>query len=155
MPASTLPEIKRVNLTSTVLMLKSMHIQDVLNFDFLDRPDESCLRHALKQLFLLDAIDERGRLRRLGEELAKLPLEPTFAKALLASKMVSRDCTHDMITLVSMLSTEQIWLGISRHDEARISMQQRTKDRFADSRSDHLTLIDIYDAWKQKSHGSA
>ena len=48
MPAITLPEIKRVNLTSTVLMLKSMEIRDVLNFDFLDRPDEASLRHALK-----------------------------------------------------------------------------------------------------------
>ena len=92
MPASTLPEIKRVNLTSTVLTLKSMEIQDVLNFDFLDRPDEAALRHALKQLFLLDAIEERGRLRTLGAELAKLPLEPTFGKALLASKVVSRRC---------------------------------------------------------------
>lgn len=48
MPASTLPEIKRVNLTSTALMLKSMQIQDVLNFDFLDKPDDESLRHALK-----------------------------------------------------------------------------------------------------------
>ena len=48
MPASTLPEIKRVNLTSTVLMLKSMEIQDILGFDFLDRPEDCSLRHALK-----------------------------------------------------------------------------------------------------------
>ena len=123
MPAITLPEIKRVNLTSTVLTLKSMDIQDVLNFDFLDRPDENSLRHALKQLFLLDALDDAGRLRKLGEALAKIPLEPTFAKALLASKMVSRECSRDMTTLLSMLSTEQIWLGISRHDENRIATQ--------------------------------
>jgi len=86
----------------------------VLNFDFLDRPDSESLRHALKQLFLLDAIDTNGRLRTLGSELAKLPLEPTFSKALLASKMVSRRCADDMTVLLSMLSTEQIWLGISR-----------------------------------------
>ena len=38
----------RVNLTSTVLMLKSMEIQDILGFDFLDRPEDCSLRHALK-----------------------------------------------------------------------------------------------------------
>lgn len=137
MPASTLPEIKRVNLTQTVLVLKSMGIKDVLNFDFLDKPDEQALRRDLKQLFLLDAIDERGELRTLGDELAKLPLEPTFGKALLASKIVSRKCAEDMTNLLSMLSTESIWLGISKSDENRLANQQRTKDRFADSRSDH------------------
>jgi len=123
MPASTLPEIKRVNLSQTVLVLKSMGIQDVLNFDFLDKPDEQALRRDLKQLFLLDAIDERGELRTLGDELAKLPLEPTFGKALLASKMVSRRCADDMTNLLSMLSTESIWLGISKADEARQATQ--------------------------------
>ena len=40
LPNATLPEIKRVNLTSTILTLKQMHINDVLGFDFLDKPDE-------------------------------------------------------------------------------------------------------------------
>ena len=43
-----LPEIKRVNLTSTVLSLKSMGIEDILGFDFLDMPDLEALEHALK-----------------------------------------------------------------------------------------------------------
>ena len=137
MPASTLPEIKRVNLTQTVLVLKSMGIKDVLNFDFLDKPDEKCLRRDLKQLFLLDAIDDEGELRSLGHELAKLPLEPTFGKALLASKMISRGCADDMTNLLSMLSTESIWLGISKSDENRLAKQQATRDSFADTRSDH------------------
>jgi len=120
MPDSTLPEIKRVNLTSTVLTLKSMDIADVLNFDFLDKPKDQALRHALNTLYLLDALDSHGKLRTLGHELSKLPLEPTFGKALLASKMVSRETSRDMTVLLSMLSTENIWLGISRQDENRI-----------------------------------
>lgn len=71
-------------------------------------------------MFLLDAIDDRGELRALGDELAKLPLEPTFGKALLASKIVSRSCAEDMTNLLSMLSTESIWLGISKSDENRL-----------------------------------
>jgi HrpA-like RNA helicase len=53
MPSATIPEIMRVNLTSSVLTLKSMGIEDILRFDFLDRPDASQLEHALKQLYLL------------------------------------------------------------------------------------------------------
>ena len=39
LPNTTVPEIKRVNLTSTVLTLKQMDIENVIEFDFLDRPD--------------------------------------------------------------------------------------------------------------------
>lgn len=70
MPDSTVPEIKRVNLTSTVLTLKSMGISDVIDFDYLDRPDLDAIEEALKMLFYLEAIDERGELTRLGESLS-------------------------------------------------------------------------------------
>lgn len=92
MPNTTLPEIKRVNLTSTLLTLKSMKIDDVLGFDFLDKPDTEQLEAALKQLYLLKAIDIDGRMRTIGYELAKFPLEPSYGKALLAAKVVSRYC---------------------------------------------------------------
>ena len=120
MPNQTLPEIKRVNLACTVLTLKSMSIIDVLNFEFLDKPDDESLRHALKQLYLLDAIDLDGRLRTLGECLSRIPLEPTFAKALVASELLSKSCSLDMSRLLGVLSTEQIWIGISKHDESRL-----------------------------------
>ena len=53
-----------------MLTLKSMNIDDVLGFDFLDRPEQANLEHALKQLYLLEAIDECGRLRTLGRHLS-------------------------------------------------------------------------------------
>ena len=106
MPNQTLPEIKRVNLACTVLTLKSMSIIDVLNFEFLDKPDDESLRHALKQLYLLDAIDLDGRLRTLGECISRIPLEPTFAKALIASQLLSKSCSLDMSRLLGVLSTE-------------------------------------------------
>ena len=48
MPDMTVPEIKRVNLASTVLTLKNIGINDVINFDFLDKPDLSNIQLALK-----------------------------------------------------------------------------------------------------------
>lgn len=35
----TIPEIKRVSLNSVVLTLKSMKIDDVINFDYMEHPD--------------------------------------------------------------------------------------------------------------------
>jgi HrpA-like RNA helicase len=38
MPASTVPEILRVSLTSTVLTLKSLGIENIIDFDYFDPP---------------------------------------------------------------------------------------------------------------------
>ena len=62
MPDSTVPEIKRVNLTSTILTLKSMGINDVIQFDYLDSPDKDTIEHALKTLYYIEAIDKSGEL---------------------------------------------------------------------------------------------
>ena len=85
MPDMTVPEIKRVNLASTVLTLKNIGINDVINFDYLDRPELGSIQFALKELYYLNAINEKGDLEDLGIELSKFPLEPTYAKALLSS----------------------------------------------------------------------
>lgn len=59
-------------------------------------------------LFLLDCIDQDGRVVSMGKELSRYPIEPTLAKALLCSKVM--DCADSMLNIVSILSTENIWL---------------------------------------------
>ena len=81
----TVPEINRVNLAGTILTLKNIGINDVISFDYLDRPDINAIHYALKQLYYLNAISKKGELENLGRELSKFPLEPTYAKALLSS----------------------------------------------------------------------
>ena len=43
MAQETTPEILRVNLTQTVLTLKNLGIDDVLHFEFMDRPNQAQL----------------------------------------------------------------------------------------------------------------
>ena len=82
--------------------------------------------------------------------MAKLPLEPCFSKSLFAAKIIGRSCEKDMTILLSMLSTENIWLGVTKHDEKRLKSQNEARRKFGDPKSDHMTLIDIYDAWYSK-----
>lgn len=62
----TIPEILRVNLSSVILRLKSMNIHDIVNFEYMEKPDNDTILVALKQLYLLDAIDEDGKITGLG-----------------------------------------------------------------------------------------
>jgi len=66
LPLFTVPEISRCNITSVVLHLLAMGVQDVLSFDFIDRPPRETLRRALEQLYALGAVDENMALTNLG-----------------------------------------------------------------------------------------
>ncbi len=46
-----MPEIQRTNLSNVVLMLKSLGINDLLHFDFMDPPPAETLIRALEQLY--------------------------------------------------------------------------------------------------------
>ena len=48
-----MPEIQRTNMGNVVLMLKSLGINDLLHFDFMDKPPAETLMRALEQLYAL------------------------------------------------------------------------------------------------------
>lgn len=73
-------------LTSIVLQLKALGIDDVLHFDFPSPPPALTLARALEVLYALGALDEDAKLAEpLGLQLAEFPLEPMLAKFLLSS----------------------------------------------------------------------
>lgn len=45
----------------------------------------SQLEDALRQLYVLEAIDADGNVTDVGREMSKLPVDPALARALLAS----------------------------------------------------------------------
>lgn len=62
--AVTEPEIKRANLASVVLQLKSLGVADPTSFDFMDPPPKTALLRALELLFALGALDTLGQLTK-------------------------------------------------------------------------------------------
>ena len=58
---TTLPEIQRVNLATVALQLKALGFDDLLAFDFMDRPPTAALLRALESLYALGALDDSGR----------------------------------------------------------------------------------------------
>ena len=103
---ATVPEIQRTNLANTVLLLKAMGINDLLNFDFMDPPPVKTLIAAMEELYTLGALDDEGLLTRLGRLMAEFPLEPLLSKMLLTS--VDLGCSNEIITIVAMLSVQVI-----------------------------------------------
>jgi ATP-dependent RNA helicase DHX8/PRP22 len=138
---SSVPEIQRTNLGNTVLMLKAMGINDLLGFDFMDPPPVQTLVTSLEMLYALGALDDEGLLTRLGRKMAEFPLEPQLAKIVL--KAVEFGCTDEVITIVAMLSVEEIFYR-PKDKQAQADMKRA---KFFMPQGDHLTLLNVYKMW--------
>lgn len=139
---TSIPEIQRQNLSHTILMLKAMGINDLLHFDFMDPPPTNTMLTALEELYALSALDDEGLLTRLGRKMADFPMEPALAKVLIAS--VELGCSDEMLSIVAMLSVQNVFY---RPKEKQQQADQK-KSKFHDPNGDHLTLLNVYNAWK-------
>jgi pre-mRNA-splicing factor ATP-dependent RNA helicase DHX16 len=89
-------------MSNVVLMLKSLGINDLLNFDFMDKPPLDALSRALEQLYALGALNDRGELTKLGRRMAEFPLDPLLSKAVIVSEKYQ--CVSEVLSTVAMLS---------------------------------------------------
>ncbi|KAK9832232.1 hypothetical protein WJX74_003796 [Apatococcus lobatus] len=162
MPNITVPEIQRTSLLSACLYLKSLSSDiDVISFDYLDPPQPEALEDALRQLFILDAIDSDGKVTPLGKEMARLPLDPCLARMLIAAANLS--CLPEALTVAAMLSAESIFSEnrgpeqIARMDVEQLGHasgitangQQVLKQLMEDGPGDHVFLLRLYKAWQE------
>ena len=142
MPDVIVPEILRVNLSSTILTLKSMGIDNVIEFDFMEKPSKEAIIEALKELYYLQAIDNDGHITLLGYEMAKFPIDCCYSRALIASRLFN--VSNEMEILVSMVSAESPWINVNKYDEDKRAYFDKTKTEFFDRFSDHMTLLNIF-----------
>jgi pre-mRNA-splicing factor ATP-dependent RNA helicase DHX16 len=92
--ANTVPEIQRTNLSAVVLLLKSLGINDLIGFDFLDPPAGETLMRSVELLYALGALNHTGELTRLGRRMAEFPVDPQLAKAVICSE--NYGCTDEV-----------------------------------------------------------
>ncbi|XP_064536192.1 ATP-dependent RNA helicase DHX8 [Drosophila montana] len=143
------PEIQRTNLATTVLQLKTMGINDLLHFDFMDAPPVESLVMALEQLHSLSALDDEGLLTRLGRRMAEFPLEPNLSKMLIMS--VALQCSDEILTIVSMLSVQNVFY----RPKDKQALADQKKAKFNQAEGDHLTLLAVYNSWKNNKFSNA
>lgn len=93
-------------------MLKSLGINDLMNFDFMDPPPSETLMRALEQLYALGALNDKGELTKLGRRMAEFPVDPMLAKMICASEnyQVRRlTVVHSTIFRAWLMAPLQAW----------------------------------------------
>ncbi|EMT7256936.1 DUF3418 domain-containing protein, partial [Neisseria gonorrhoeae] len=86
----------------------------------------------------------RYRLTKLGEQMARLPIDPKIARILLAAK--KHDCMAEILVIASALSIQD---PRERPLEAR-DAAAKAHERFTDKQSDFLTYLNIWDSFQRE-----
>ncbi|OAX83710.1 hypothetical protein ACJ72_01931 [Emergomyces africanus] len=146
----TIPEIQRTNLANTVLLLKSLGVKDLLDFDFMDPPPQDTITTSLFDLWALGAIDNLGDLTAMGRRMSAFPMDPSLAKLLITASE-EYDCSEEMLTIVSMLSVP----GVFYRPKERQEESDAAREKFFVPESDHLTLLHVYTQWKSNGYSDA
>ena len=89
-----MPEIQRTNLGNVVLLLKSLGVDSLLDFAFMDPPPQENIVNSMYQLWVLGALDNTGALSPLGRKMVEFPLDPPLAKMLLFAEDLG--CTAEV-----------------------------------------------------------
>jgi len=89
-------------------------------------------------------VPPRYRLTKLGEQMARLPIDPKIARILLAAK--KHDCMAEILVIASALSIQD---PRERPLEARDSAA-KAHERFTDKQSDFLAYLNIWDSFQRE-----
>ncbi|QIX02004.1 hypothetical protein AMS68_007521 [Peltaster fructicola] len=81
-PEHSLPEILRTPIEGTILQLKAMNIDNVVNFPYPTPPDRTQLQSAERLLRNLGALDAIGKITQHGRALMQYPVNPRYSKIL-------------------------------------------------------------------------
>lgn len=147
------PEILRSNLGNVVLQMLKLGVANLVNFDFMDPPAPETMMRALELLSYLGAIDDEGKLTTRGNIMSMFPLQPEMSASLIRS--VEYRCSEEMLTISAMLSEAgNCFLSLKqRHTKRRRDgkyVQQIGRSPFHDKMSDHMTYLNVYDAYKER-----
>ncbi|OKL60452.1 Pre-mRNA-splicing factor ATP-dependent RNA helicase-like protein cdc28 [Talaromyces atroroseus] len=140
---NTTPEIQRTNLSSVILMLKALGIDQLLDFDFMDPPPAETIIRALEQLYALGALNDRGELTKVGRQMAEFPTDPMLAKSILAADKYG--CVEEVLSIISMLG-EASALFYRPKDKKIHADSARARFTIKEG-GDHLSLLNIWNQW--------
>jgi RNA helicase HrpA len=136
------PEMLRSNLASVVLMMKSIGIDNVKDFEFVDPPKPEALEQALESLKSLGALDEDEKMTSIGETMAELPLDPHIARMVIEAGKY--DCVETVCTIAAFLGGRNVFFRPKDKETAADEAHSVYKDRD----SDFLTFLNVWQAYQ-------
>lgn len=143
MNVDPVPEIQRCNLGNVVLQILAMNM-DPYKFDFINKPSIESIDQAYKMLGNLGAT-KNNILTEIGHKMTKFPLDPRYSKIIMSS--VDFGCMEDIVNIVSILSTDSIFVSSLSEKKKKEAEDAHTK--FKSSLSDHIMLLKTFRSYRK------
>lgn len=103
---------------------------------------------ALELLNYLGALDDEGELTETGALMAEFPLDPQLSKMLVTAPKFK--CSNEILSIAAMLSVPNVFV----RPKESTKFADEAKAKFAHIDGDHLTLLNVYHAYKQNGEDS-
>ncbi|XP_075819010.1 putative ATP-dependent RNA helicase DHX35 isoform X2 [Microtus pennsylvanicus] len=112
-------------------------------------PPAQSMVQALELLYALGGLDKDCRLTEpLGMRIAEFPLNPMFAKMLLESGNFG--CSQEVLSIAAMMQIQNVFVFPSNQK----SQATRVHRKFAVEEGDHLTMLNVYEAFIKHNKSS-
>jgi ATP-dependent helicase HrpA len=156
----TEPEILRTNLAALLLRLAADGLGEAESFPFIDPPDSRSLSDGYRLLQELQALDADRRITRHGRAMARLPLDPRLARALLESQRFHAE--GELLAITAGLSVPDVRIaaaagaagggpGAGRGSGA--SADPDLSAAFEDHKSEFSSLLKLWKAYRKAREG--
>ncbi len=144
-PDFTRPEIQRSNLAEVILQMIALKIGNPRKFEFLDPPAQRTISDGFRLLRELGAINNLDRLTARGRIMARLPFDPCIARIIVEA--AAQGALREVTIISAALSIQDPRTRPADKEKAADNAQQV----FIDSKSDFLTLLNIWNRWQEFS----
>lgn len=145
-PEYTEPEILRTNLASVILQMLVLNLGEVADFPFVDVPDQRQINDGYRLLFELQAVDEYQKLTPLGRKMAKLPIDPRFARIVFGAEKSA--CVQEILIILAFLSLQDV----RERPLGSEALADQRQGEFADEVSDFQTIVNLFLAHQEAKH---
>jgi len=152
--AFTEPEILRTNLAALLLRLAADGLGDAESFPFIDPPDSRMLGDGYRLLQELQALDIERRITRHGRAMARLPLDPRLARALLESQRFHAEA--EILAITAGLSVPDVRIAAipgATSAGAGTAGEPGPAAAFEDHKSEFSSLLKLWRAYRKAREG--
>lgn len=144
LPIVTPAEMRRADLSMTILNLKALGIDNILRFNFPSPPPAKNMLASIELLHALAALDSEGQLTSPdGYMMAEMPLTPTLSKMLLVS--CEMGCSDEVLSIVAMMQVQQVFTRPTSGQGAINA--RRARRNFEVAEGDLITMLNVYQAF--------
>jgi ATP-dependent helicase HrpA len=143
----TEPEVLRTNLAALLLRLAADGLGDAETFPFIDAPDSRSLTDGYRLLQELQALDAERRITSRGRAMARLPLDPRLARALLESRRFQAE--SEILAIAAGLSIPDVRLASTPDAPG-----EEPAEAFEDMRSEFIALVRLWGAYRKARAGT-